>query len=331
MVGRLWDRAEIECGKGDLGWWINPPPFLNPYPITSFLPDLKMAKKLVLRAINIISSNISQSLTFYSQILKMRLIGHSQNGPGQTFTFLQGDSASSTVALILHGPPFSGWMESFISAHGPMLSHLTFAVENINDWAKMVSSSGDVVLEAPDQFSSDNRIYFRDPAGTILELTSQTDPSTSLSRSLFFPRDAETTFALSHTNITCQDIVALEKFYTKALGLKVVYDAREEGMIFLADPEAKSDEDHELFLLELFGPPGLWEPDIAFLEEHRAGLQYLCFSVTDVDRAFDELRSKGVQFHLLPTDIDGNRIAFFKDPNGIDIEILFPLPRNLLS
>jgi catechol 2,3-dioxygenase-like lactoylglutathione lyase family enzyme len=141
---------------------------------------------------------------------------------------------------------------------------------------------------------------------------------------------ATSKFKLSHTNITCSDFNALENFYVNVLGMKIVLDRREEGMIFLADQVALTDEEHDIFPLELFGPPGLWEADLDFLEKHGAGLQYLCFAVDDVDKAYQDLRSKGVDFHLQPTDFGENRVAFFKDPNGIDIEILRPLPQSIL-
>jgi hypothetical protein len=30
-------------------------------------------------------------------------------------------------------------------------------------------------------------------------------------------------------------------------------------------------------------------------------------------------------------DYEGNRMAFFKDPNGVDIELMLPMPREKLN
>lgn len=221
-------------------------------------------------------------------------------------------------------------MEAFFQDHGPMISYLTLTVEDVDSWANKMREMEIEILSLPESSESKRHMYIRDPAGVVLELITHFDFPFSYPDPIVQSDEHSFGYRLSHTNITCHDIQALEKFYVDQLGMKLVHDASEDGMIFLADPTTLADKDHDVFPLELFGPPGLWESDLHFLEEHGAGLQYLCFAVDDVDRAYQELSSAGVDFHLKPTDFDGTRIAFFKDPNGIDIEILHPLPQDLL-
>ena len=53
------------------------------------------------------------------------------------------------------------------------------------------------------------------------------------------------------------------------------------------------------------------------------GLEHLGFHVDDVDRAVEELRAKGIEILLEPTDVRPDvRIAFVKGPDDVRIELL---------
>jgi catechol 2,3-dioxygenase-like lactoylglutathione lyase family enzyme len=277
--------------------------------------------------IAILTPEINESLHFYTNFMEMQVRSRKSSAATAEIICLEDGSRASKMLLYLIGPPFSSWMETFFSRHGPMLAFLGFEVDDIDAWYQLLQTEQTEFLTPIEELGEGRCFYLRDPAEIILKLiqhapsSTPTEPVTS--------NTATSKYKLSHTNITCSEFNALENFYINVLGMKIVLDRREEGLIFLADQVALSDEDHDVFPLELFGPPGLWEPDIAFLEKHGAGLQYLCFAVEDVDKAYQDLRSKGVNFHLPPTDFGENRVAFFKDPNGIDIEILHPLPDSI--
>lgn len=53
-------------------------------------------------------------------------------------------------------------------------------------------------------------------------------------------------------------------------------------------------------------------------------VDHLAFRVTDVDAAFAELRSQGVEVALEPFNEGNGRLAFVKDPDGIWIELEGP-------
>ncbi len=137
-------------------------------------------------------------------------------------------------------------------------------------------------------------------------------------------------FELHHVDILTDDMMKSLAFYQEKLGMQTVHENRPEGYIFLADPELVADKSREAPLLEIMGPPGLREREQAFINRHGPGIDHLCFVVDDVDEAHEELVSKGVAFDVEPMDYEGNRIAFFKDPNGVDLELMLPIPREHL-
>ena len=55
------------------------------------------------------------------------------------------------------------------------------------------------------------------------------------------------------------------------------------------------------------------------------GYHHICVSVDNVDVAYAELTNKGVEFISAPVDTIDNRIAFFKGPDDIVIEVLQPI------
>jgi len=51
------------------------------------------------------------------------------------------------------------------------------------------------------------------------------------------------------------------------------------------------------------------------------GFVHLAFETDDTDATYAELTAKGVTFHVLPRDAGDIRLAFFKDPDGNELEI----------
>jgi catechol 2,3-dioxygenase-like lactoylglutathione lyase family enzyme len=51
------------------------------------------------------------------------------------------------------------------------------------------------------------------------------------------------------------------------------------------------------------------------------GLMHLAWEVDDVDATYAELSAKGVPFHILPRNAGDIRLAFFRDPDGNDLEL----------
>ncbi|MBU0463671.1 MAG: VOC family protein [Proteobacteria bacterium] len=55
------------------------------------------------------------------------------------------------------------------------------------------------------------------------------------------------------------------------------------------------------------------------------GYHHICVRVENTDIAYKELMDKGFEFIASPVDAGENRIAFFKGPDNIIIEVLQPL------
>jgi catechol 2,3-dioxygenase-like lactoylglutathione lyase family enzyme len=55
------------------------------------------------------------------------------------------------------------------------------------------------------------------------------------------------------------------------------------------------------------------------------GYHHICVRVENTDLAYKELTDKGFEFITSPVDAGENRIAFFKGPDNIIIEVLQPL------
>jgi len=56
------------------------------------------------------------------------------------------------------------------------------------------------------------------------------------------------------------------------------------------------------------------------------GSTHVCIDVPDLDAAYQDLQTKGVEFFTAPQYIDegplaGSRWAYFKDPNGVTLEL----------
>jgi glyoxylase I family protein len=285
--------------------------------------------KIELHHVDILTDDMQKSIDFYKNKLGMQLVFHSDAG-GTDVAFLA-DRAGTKFFIELVGPPFIDFQDPFFKEHGPSMDHFSFLVDDADAWYEKLSPQGVEFITKPEEFLGVKEFYFYDSAGTIAEIMMFLDPSMTIAPPEGIASTNGIDYRLHHISIVCRDISELERFYVENIGLQLIHENRKEGYIFLGDPELIADKTREVPSLELMGPPGLLEREQEFLAKHGPGIDHLCFDVDDVDEAYEDLVSKGVSFDLKPMDYEGNRIAFFKDPNGVDIEIMLPIPRNLLN
>jgi lactoylglutathione lyase len=126
---------------------------------------------------------------------------------------------------------------------------------------------------------------------------------------------------IDHTTITARNLEKSIDFYTRLLGFTI---AREMWL-----PEEKL---RIVFLrlgdttLELFGVPEIRGEMISHANEV-VRYKHIALLVDSVDKEYERLSQAGVKFNLLPETIqDTVRIAFFSDPDGMDIELIEYLP-----
>ncbi len=119
----------------------------------------------------------------------------------------------------------------------------------------------------------------------------------------------------TYVGIRVKDLQKSIDFYTKLLGMKVVYKHQIEqtkGKIVNLESENSN------FVLEL----NYYEKDSPYNTEYVVGegLDHLAFTVDDLDKAIEEAKMSGHP-KILEIKTKKMRWAYIEDPNGIWIEL----------
>lgn len=119
---------------------------------------------------------------------------------------------------------------------------------------------------------------------------------------------------IHHVAIIVSDYPKSRAFYVDKLGFEVVREnyrpARRDYKLDLCLGDAE---------LEIFGIPQ--SPERPSYPEAR-GLRHLAFQVDDVDSAVEWLKARGIECEKVRLDeFTGKRMTFFKDPDGLPLEI----------
>ncbi|MBW8808664.1 MAG: VOC family protein [Lysobacter sp.] len=120
--------------------------------------------------------------------------------------------------------------------------------------------------------------------------------------------------SIHHVALICSDYPRSRRFYTQALGLRVlaeVYrEARGSYKLDLALPDGSQ--------LELFSFP---DPPPRPSYPEACGLRHLAFAVADIDACVAELKAQAIAVEDVRVDeYTGRRYTFFADPDGLPIE-----------
>ena len=110
-----------------------------------------------------------------------------------------------------------------------------------------------------------------------------------------------------HIAVRTPDFVRAKAFYTETLGFPIVGNIPGKDIVFINIGGTT---------IELMqGPaPAKWE-------RPGAGFMHLAFEVEDVDATYASLVTKGVEFFVQPTNVGDIRLAFFRDPDGNELEL----------
>ena len=65
------------------------------------------------------------------------------------------------------------------------------------------------------------------------------------------------------------------------------------------------------------------EGDLAESGMRTPGLRHIAISVENFDAAYDQLKKQGVKFEAEPYEVQGNRLAFFKDSDGNLLHLIY--------
>ncbi|MFA6984096.1 MAG: VOC family protein [Sedimentibacter sp.] len=125
-------------------------------------------------------------------------------------------------------------------------------------------------------------------------------------------------FGFDHLAITVSNLQQSIRFYRDVLGFKVLGQLiQDDGNFIIVYLDMGNNK-----VLELFNFTEKGEP-ITTYNDKNIGIKHFAFKVDDVDETYRYLKAKNVEFTMEPTDAEGGvRIAFFKDPDGILIEII---------
>ncbi|MBQ6877025.1 MAG: VOC family protein [Oscillospiraceae bacterium] len=119
---------------------------------------------------------------------------------------------------------------------------------------------------------------------------------------------------IHHIAIICSDKDKALDFYVDKLGFSIIRENyRPEREDWKIDLKINNDTELELFIMK--NHPKRLSPE-------SYGLRHIAFKVDDVDSAVKELEAKGIICEPVRTDeFSGGKATFFKDPDGLPIEI----------
>jgi catechol 2,3-dioxygenase-like lactoylglutathione lyase family enzyme len=280
--------------------------------------------EITLDRVGMLTEDVNATIEFYSQMLGMRVVGRSSPESKNEGVLLVERRGTPVLAVEVVGPPFLPWAEGIYARSGPVRDHLGFLSRDLNLLHTNVTEVGVEIEWESRQEDQINEFTFRDARGIVVRCIRATDVPDPPKPPVVKHSSGELAFHLHHVSIVSDELASHESFYHRVLGLKTVFDLKREGIVFLADPTSIARQGREAPCVEIIAPPGLWERERDFLEQHGPGIDHISFFVPDVDAAYEELRAKGALFHVDPVDFEGTRLAFFKDPNGLDIEIEQP-------
>ncbi len=120
---------------------------------------------------------------------------------------------------------------------------------------------------------------------------------------------------IHHVAIICSDYHKSKAFYTETLGLKILAENyRENRNSYKLDLALPNGDQIELFSFPS-PPPRLSGPEAQ-------GLRHLAFVVSCVESTVNELHSHGVYVEPIRVDeFTGKKFTFFKDPDGLPLEL----------
>lgn len=120
-----------------------------------------------------------------------------------------------------------------------------------------------------------------------------------------------------HFHILCSDLEEMIDFFCETLGTTLV-----ERRKFGTADGATLNLDGVVINLRVAAEG---EEIVNDASNPRFGYHHLALAVENVDAAYNELREKGYTFTIPPTDLGYVKMAFFRGPDNIVLELLQPL------
>ena len=125
------------------------------------------------------------------------------------------------------------------------------------------------------------------------------------------------TYQFHHIHLLCSQLEPMISFFTVNLGATVV-----ERKKFAGADGATLDLHGTMINLRVAREDENVNEDAS---RPFYGYNHIGLKTEDIMAAYEDLKSKGFVFIMSPTNAGKNRIAFFKGPDNITIELLQPL------
>ena len=281
-----------------------------------------------LHHVGLLCQDLEESLAVYRDQLGSQLISRWYNR-GLVNVACVGNGTDATVELV--GPPFMDYEKAQIARQGYTLNHCCFLVEDVDSAFAELRDRGVEVAWEPADMLIVRQCGFRDQDGLLFEVFSFLDPEMPMATPDLSAPARPTDLRLHHVSLLTPDLPRMERFYTEMLGMRTLIEYRIEsgGFVFLADPFF--DLDTHNFTLEIIGPPGLEPREIEMLERHGPCLDHLCYVADDAKGAWRDVVAKGGENVTAPVCEYDSWISWVKDADGIDVEIMTPLPDDVVA
>ena len=121
-------------------------------------------------------------------------------------------------------------------------------------------------------------------------------------------------FRFHHVHIICKDLEKMIGFFTKSIGAELVKRKK-----FGTADGASLDLQGATINLRVARADEKLEGDAS---RTVFGYNHIGLEVEDIEVAYKDLREQGYSFFMSPTDIPDLRIAFFRGPEDIVIELV---------
>lgn len=145
--------------------------------------------------------------------------------------------------------------------------------------------------------------------------------------------------SIAHVGITVRDMEKSILFYRDVLGLELVGDMKMQGIETERLTQIKgaklrvvyfnSNKDLKAPPIELIEFIGNKENNKPYEKISNSGISEICFYVDDIDKIYQNLKEKGVEFLSSPQLFDltnqgygKSKAVYFRDNNGIVLELI---------
>ena len=149
--------------------------------------------------------------------------------------------------------------------------------------------------------------------------------------------------AVAHVGITVRDMDKAVEFYRDTLGLKVIGDVTIDGQEASTVTQVPNTKLRAVYLRYKDDPTSPPIDLLHFIEPGETGKPYpglanpgiteVAFWVKDIDKTYEDLRAKGVEFYSAPQlfDLEGEgygkvKAVYFRDLDGTTLELMQNCP-----